>query len=324
MIDNLFDSSSPWMCLVEPLQGVLEAARRIGPVSYSAARRTYPVVDGTGILSVAGVLMKDASWYAPTSYSDLRRELGQMKTDPQVARVLVHIDSGGGQSRGLMDLVSELQAVGKPTWSYIEDVGASAAYAIAAATDKIYANRTALVGSIGTYSVVVDSSKGAQKLGLKVHVIRAGQFKGAGVPGTEISEEHLADVQRIVNAVNEQFIETVMRGRHMGRSQVEAIADGRVHIGQEAQQLGLIDGVRSLDSVFREFAKVGSAARPDGVRAAVDPPPLTEADMVQLFEAALKHYAASGMDRLTAAAKAQRKYPEWHQAYTRRHNPAAV
>ncbi len=327
MLDTL-DLTGPWACLIEPLQGALEAAKRIGPVGYSAARRSYPVMsDGTAVLSVSGVLTKRDSWFSPASYSQLRSELGQMKTDNRVARVLVHVDSGGGQTMGLFDLVSDLQAAGKPTWAYIEDVGASAAFAIACACDRIYANRSAVIGSIGTFAVLQDSSKAAKNLGIKVHVIRAGAHKGVGVPGAEITSEHLEDMQRIVNQLNEQFLDVVMRGRRMSSGRVETIATGQVWIGEEAARLGLIDGVRSLDSVFREFSAVGSPAGQTGIRAEAtpyDPGPLTETDQAELFEAAMRLNETKGMSRFAAAAKAQRKYPEWHEAYTRRHNPATV
>ena len=75
------------------------------------------------------------------------------------------------------------------------------------ATKRCFANNaTALYGGMGTYGVLVDQSGTAEKLGLKVHVIRAGEYKGMGEPGTVITEEQLREAQRMINAMNESYL----------------------------------------------------------------------------------------------------------------------
>jgi ClpP class serine protease len=90
----------------------------------------------------------------------------------------------------------------------------------------------------------------ASKEGYKVHVVRAGQFKGAGVPGTEVTADQLADYQREINALNEQFLAGVARGREMSIDDIRKLATGQVWVGQEAVDCGLADGVGSFDQAL--------------------------------------------------------------------------
>jgi len=191
------------------------------------------------------------------------------------------IDSPGGTVAGTRDLADEVAraAKQKPVVAYIEDLGASAAYWIASQANKIYANPTAIVGSIGTYGVICDFSAQAAMIGVKVHVLRAGQFKGAGEPGTEITPEQLAEWQRIVDQLNEHFVRGVAAGRKgLSLAAVRELADGRAHVGEAAVTLGLVDGVQSFDATLQQFSSSGKrrtkpmSSDTDNVQAQDTPP----------------------------------------------------
>jgi len=99
--------------------------------------------------------------------------------------------------------------------------------------------------------------------GVKVHVIRAGEMKGVGTPGTEITADHLADMQRVVDGLNEHFLAGVTSGREaLTAKQVRELADGRVYIAAEAKKLGLIDAVGSFDQALSDLQKLASKRRP--------------------------------------------------------------
>ena len=125
---------------------------------------------------------------------------------------------------------------------------------MASQASRIIANETALVGSIGTYGVVQDTSGMAAMEGVRVHVIRAGAFKGAGTPGTEITAEHLTEMQRTVDGLNEYFLAGVAAGRSMlTAARVRELADGRAWLAAEAKTLGLIDAIGSFDQALSEL-----------------------------------------------------------------------
>jgi protease-4 len=142
----------------------------------------------------------------------------------------------------------------KLTVAYASDLCCSAGYWLAASASRIYCNSTAICGSIGVYGIAIDSSGMADKLGLRVHVVKAGAHKGSGVPGTPVTVEQLAEHQKVVNALNEHFLAAVQTGRRMSRKQTEAVADGRVHVGQAAVAAGLVDQVLSFGDVWATLA----------------------------------------------------------------------
>lgn len=213
----------------------------------------YALVDGVAIVDVAGPLTKSAGWSGP-GMQILTRQVQAAAADGAVNAILLRIDSPGGTVAGVSDLSEAVYAARKqkPVVSYISDTGASAAYHVAAQADRIYSDTDALVGSIGTYMVVPDFSQWAEANGVKVHVIRAGAMKGAGVPGAPVTEEHLADFQRTIDEINETFLAAVARGRGMKADVVRELADGRVHVGANAAAVGLTDGVRPWDDVLNE------------------------------------------------------------------------
>ena len=145
--------------------------------------------------------------------------------------------------------------------SFIEDLGASAAYKAASQAGRLSANEPAFIGSIGVYQVVEDTSEMAEKMGVKVHVISTGEFKGAGVPGAPVTDAVLQDVQNEVDALNELFMKAVAKGRHMDIRTVRKLADGRVHIAAKAQSLGLIDAVESFDDALAGLTKLVAPRR---------------------------------------------------------------
>jgi signal peptide peptidase SppA len=217
-------------------------------------KASYPVTKaGVSIIELTGPLMKQVSSLSNgTSTTFARRQIRSAAADDEVGGLLLKFDSPGGTSSGTMDLFDDIVAAAKakPVWAYCEDLCASAAYFAACGADQIFCNATALIGSIGTYMVLYDQSAAATMQGLKVHVLATGKYKGAGVPGSEITPEQLADFQRIVDETNALFLGAVSQGRGMDSQAVAEIADGRVHLAEAAVDLGLCDGVQSFDDTL--------------------------------------------------------------------------
>jgi len=218
----------------------------------------YQLSGGVAVIQVEGTLMKQESSFGGTSTVAIRRQIKQAATDPKVGGLLLVFDSPGGTSAGAGDLADSIAAAAvlKPTWGYAEDCCCSAAFFGASQTEKLFANAGAAVGSIGTYMVVRDSSGAYQKSGIKTFVVRAGEHKGTGTPGTEITAEQLAVLQKYVDDTNAPFVAAVARGRKLSPEQAAKLADGRVYVGQAAVDAKLIDGVQSLDQTLADLQKV--------------------------------------------------------------------
>jgi ClpP class serine protease len=161
------------------------------------------------VIEARGLLMKQQSWMGGTATLQLRRDIRAAAADPNVSAILLAIDSPGGTAAGTADLAADVRAAArqKPVWAQIEDLGASAAYWLASQADQVFANtaRRPMVGSIGTYQTVYDLSAAAEQEGVKVFHFATGPLKGAGMPGTPVTEEQQADFQGRVDAVQDSF-----------------------------------------------------------------------------------------------------------------------
>lgn len=217
-----------------------------GPVLYRVSE------DGLGMIRILGTMMKPDPKFGGTSTIRTRRALRAAVADKSVRAIMVVIDSGGGTAAGTDSLADEIAATDavKPTVAYIEDIGASAAYWVASRARRVYANRIALVGSIGTVIVVDDTSGMYEAAGIRTHVITsdgAETYKGAGVEGTEVTPEQIAEWKRLANGVQARFNADIAAGRRMPIARVRELATGQVWMSDEAAELGLIDGVETFD-----------------------------------------------------------------------------
>ena len=206
---------------------------------------------GVAVVDLNGVMTKYGGSFSsmPGGVVGLRRTLRAAAADAQVTSIVLRVDSPGGSVAGTDDMADDVRLVNqiKPVVAYLEDIAASAAYYVASPAGKIVSAKGTMVGSIGVYMVVDDWSGAMAASGVKRHVIRSGPMKGAGVAGTEITPEQLADFQRTVDELHGLFVDTVAAGRKMTTEQVGKIADGRIHIASRAKELGLVDAIGTFE-----------------------------------------------------------------------------
>ncbi len=261
----------PWAIREDAAQALLHRARTLDlhvhlrsqdaadAQQRGAVGAEYELVGNIAVVPIRGTLMKhESSFSRGTGTVNARRKIRAALNDPDVRSILLHIESPGGTAAGTKELADEVHAARqqKTVWAYAEDLCCSAAYWIASQAEQIFANAPALVGSIGTYMVIHDFARLFDDAGVKTHVIRAGDFKGAGTMGTEITEAQLGEFQRVVNQINDFFLSGVARGRGLNQKRVKELADGRVQMAADAKDLGLIDGVQTLDQTLSQLTKV--------------------------------------------------------------------
>ncbi|QJY32208.1 S49 family peptidase [Diaphorobacter sp. JS3050] len=208
------------------------------------------VQEGIAVLPILGTLVRRASYIGAasglTSYHDIEAMAEAAFADPEVRAVLLEIDSSGGEAGGVFDLAQHLrqlaQTSGKPLWAIADEAALSAAYAIAAAADRLWLTRTAEVGSIGVVAVHVDESVADIKAGLNYTFLHAGAHKVDGHPHAPLPAPVAADIQADIEQLHEQFIALVAGFR---RVTVDAIRDteARVYRGEAALQAGLADQI---------------------------------------------------------------------------------
>ena len=202
------------------------------------------VIDVTGPI-VAG-LPKFAELLGYARPESIREKLEDAATNPAVKSIILNIDSPGGTVTGTPELASFVKevAASKPLYSYTAGLCCSAAYWIAAPSRAILATPSAEVGSIGVYVAHQDMSGLAKAMGIVVNVFRSGKFKGAGVPGTSLSEAQAAEVQAKVDSLAALFKAYVTENRP---GVDDDTMQGQSFMGYQSAGVKLVDGmVRDL------------------------------------------------------------------------------
>jgi signal peptide peptidase SppA len=219
----------------------------------------YRTDGGIALIPVTGVLMKGDSWLTRcgygTSTTAIQAALQAALADNAVTGVMLVVDSGGGSTAGVADCADAVRLARKvkPVYAYVEDCACSAAYWIASQAQQIWANRAGWVGSIGTYMVLVDSSKGAAELwGETVEIIASGQYKGP-VDGAPVTDAHRENYRSIVESMAGLFTDAVSQRMPVARAR--ELSDGRVLVGEAALAAGLVDQIGSMKGALRALRK---------------------------------------------------------------------
>ncbi len=161
--------------------------------------------------------------------------------DDDVVGLIFDINSPGGEvvpSGRIAEYIHELEV---PTVALVQNVAASGAYLIASACDTVVADENSIVGSIGVLLPLFDLTDFAAMVGIKYRGLKAGEHKNMGNPLVEMPEDHKRILQEWVDYSHQKFIEDVARYRNMPVEDVRALATGRIYIGEEAQELYLVD-----------------------------------------------------------------------------------
>ncbi|MEK0431099.1 MAG: putative signal peptide peptidase SppA [Gemmatimonadota bacterium] len=259
-LEAMLSSLATQVAAADPAE-MLAASRRSEP---DGEDLPYALVDGVAHVAIDGTIMKRVPWFMrffgarATSTTRAQAALQHAAENPEVRAIHLSVDSPGGTVAGTQELADTVFAARqhKPVVAHVSDLSASAAYWVASQASAVLANETAMVGSIGVYTKVMDASKLAEKEGVKVHVIRSGPHKGTGEFGSEVTPEQLAAEQAIVDDLAAQFVGAVARGRRAPIDAIAPLASGRVWIAPEARALGLIDAVSSADSARRSTVKL--------------------------------------------------------------------
>lgn len=174
-------------------------------------------------------------------------QLRKFGDDSSVKAIILHIDSPGGGAAASQEIYHEVlrirQEKHKKIVASVESVGASGAYYIASACDKIYANQASVVGSIGVIMEWTNYGDLMRWAKLKSVVIHAGELKDAGDPTHDMTPREAAYFQSLVDNMYGQFVRDVAEGRHTTAGKIQPLATGEVWTGEQSVPLGLVDKI---------------------------------------------------------------------------------
>jgi len=186
--------------------------------------------------------------------------------DDSVRAVVLDINSGGGSVVPSREVAYAVKAMKKPVVACIREEGASGAYYIASAADRIVADRDSMTGSIGVIMNIQQEYGLYGKLGLNVTVIKSGKVKDIGSPYREMTPEENAELTKMVNEIYEDFVADVASNRNMSVEYVKSISDGSIYLGKDAKDLGLIDSLGGIDDAVKIAADLGNIQGEPGIQ----------------------------------------------------------
>lgn len=320
--------SAAWAMDEEPLAKLIEiASREHQPTPQAleayraqslakAERATHR--DGVAIVSVEGPLFKRANlmteFSGATSYDVLRRDVQAAVDNPAMRAILLNIDSPGGEAAGVAELAAALRGLSgtKPIVAYVGDVGASAAYWLATAADKIVIGSTAALGSIGVRVAYSDTSARDERSGVRRYDFVSSQspFKKTDLA----TDEGRARVQTRVDSLAQVFVEAVAENRGVTADTVlGAFGKGDVLIGRDAVAAGMADEIGTFEGTLAALAagdpRFAAGGRVSAARAAhTEESTMTDEEFQARLDAALtaeRESAAAAQAAAVAAALAE-------------------
>ncbi len=207
----------------------------------------------TAVVHVSGVIADEEEANANNIVGGLRRAF---ESDGAQAVMLI-INSPGGspvQAGYIYDEIKRLREKypEKKVYAVIKELGASAAYYIAAAADEIYSDKASLVGSIGVTASSFGFVELMDKVGVKRRNFTAGEHKSFLDPFAPLKEDEKVFWESVLQKTHDQFIRVVKDGRGERLAENDDLFTGLIWNGEQALELGLIDGLGSPGSVARD------------------------------------------------------------------------
>lgn len=235
----------------------------------NSAEKAVSSPDRVAVINIEGTIVsggdvQDTLFQQSTGVTSgsIMRQIRDAAEDDSVKALLLNINSGGGSATAAEEIGRELkrfkETTNKPIVATMSDMGASAAYWIAAcSSDKIYANSTTLTGSIGVYMPYMNTQELFKKIGIKTDKIKSGPYKDILSNDRPMTEAEKILLQNMVNEIYNEFITVVVTGRKMDEAHVRNLADGRIYTGSQAKNLGLVD---ELGNYYDALAAAGKLA----------------------------------------------------------------
>jgi len=240
----------------------------------------------------------------------------EARLDTDIKALVLRVDSPGGSVAASEEIYRELKAfraAGKPLVVSMSGYAASGGYYISAGADEIWAHPATLTGSIGIFAIIPTVDRTLAKVGVSVDGVGTTPLSGALRIDRPMSAEARALLQSQINRGYDEFLERVASGRSKSRADIDAIAQGHVWAGTDAQRLGLVDHLGSFDEALKAAAQRArlSTYAPEFIE-----PELTWAEQLLLaFKArAVRALFSVGSDQAALAQLASRLDPVTREA----------
>ena len=216
--------------------------------------------DAVAVIQLDGTITSAPQDYFTTTGitpERVRSLLDQAEANPAVKALVVRVNSPGGSVVASDEIYNAFRAYEKPMVVSMGDTAASGGFYIACGGDYVMAHPDTLTGSIGVISQFFNAEELLEKVGVDAIVITTGEFKDIGSLYRDMTQEEREIWRAILDQVYEDFVAVVADARDLPEEDVREVADGRVFTGQQALEMGLVDGVGTRQTAIDKAAELG-------------------------------------------------------------------
>jgi protease-4 len=220
------------LIVVPMIAGAIAAVGKVGGPKVSVVELQGPIEDVTDVL----------------------KALYQESRNKDSKAIVLRVDSPGGAvapSEEVYNAVRKLKAL-KPIVVSMGSVAASGGLYSSLAATKIFCQPGTQTGSIGVVMQIPNFTSAADKVGISMVTVKSGALKDVGNQFRQMTDEERKYLEETASKVHALFIKAVASGRGIPEEKVRQFADGRVIIGHEAKELGLVDGFGDVYDAARE------------------------------------------------------------------------
>ena len=186
---------------------------------------------------------------------NISQKLSELNKIPNLKGVVLRVNSPGGSALGAEMIYKALSDIRVPIYVSMGSTAASGGYYISMAGDKIFADKSTITGSIGVVSILPKVNKGAEKYGVNSSSINKGKYSNIYDPFTPLDDDSRNKIIQSMTETYKEFKSRVITNRKIPDAKLEALAQGRIWLGEEAKSNGLVDEIGSLDDTIKALAK---------------------------------------------------------------------
>ncbi len=189
--------------------------------------------------------------------------LDKASKDEDVKGIILEINSPGGSALASKEVVDKVKSIDKPIVAWIREVGASGAYWVASASDKIVADELSVTGSIGVISSYLEFSGLLENYNITYEELVTGKYKGIQNPYKKLSGKEKNILLKKLEIIHKIFADDVSKNRNKDLS---SVANGLFYLGKEAKELGLIDELGGKETAINITKQLANLTKAETVR----------------------------------------------------------
>lgn len=219
--------------------------------------------DKVAMINVVGEIFSDpGGGLDGASDTNIVKQLQIADEDPDVKAIILNLETPGGTVVASDNIYNKVLKVDgkKPVIALMNDVAASGGYYIAAGASEIVAHPSTWTGSIGVIAMIPNLEETAGKVGVKLNVIKSGEFKDLGSAFRPMTDQERDIFQTLIDEAYDGFVDVVAKGRDLTPERTRELADGRIYSGKQAKELDLVDHLGDQDFAFSRAKGLGKSS----------------------------------------------------------------